>query len=368
MAAVEYVIELFAPSATFGPGTKVAELWDARNLGWSRYDRLPGKSFFTLSQTSAHLAAITPLLTHLKIWRISASATRNVYSGVIVEPDSTGDDVVWSAFDYIALLSLSRAGFKTLYPTKLLGTEIVSPEWTLAKGASSSVLGFVTNGTFENPLGTDGTTTIKTNAQFGTLMQQRLQLIYDISEMGRANTTNHVTFEITQTAPHTFNFWKNKGAVREAAFVLGGNVSDYRYLPNWSAYRNDLATVGVGSAGGAAEIVKTDAGAIAAKGLRQDVFPVRTLLGISGAATEADQQQAVTQQALKRKLQLHPALQLDLIRGGHEAGSLDLSDKVTVAIANGGDTITGLWRLLGERVMFDESGEDSAVIVGPVLV
>ena len=49
--ALEYCIELYDGSGSGrGPGSKIAELWDARNIGWSRYDRLPGKAFATLYQ------------------------------------------------------------------------------------------------------------------------------------------------------------------------------------------------------------------------------------------------------------------------------------------------------------------------------
>ena len=61
----------------------------------------------------------------------------------------------------------------------------------------------------------------------------RLQLLFDLSEMGRANTTNHVTYEITRTAPFTFNFWKNKGTALNMGLVLNGNdakESPHEYL------------------------------------------------------------------------------------------------------------------------------------------
>jgi hypothetical protein len=361
---VEYVIELFNSGATFGPNTKLGEVWDARNVGWSRYDRLPGKGFFTLPQTSPLLASITPLLTHVAIYRCTIAADTLIYRGVAYDTDSTGDDVIVECFDYLALLSISRAGFKTLYPTKALGSEIVSPQWTLAKNATGSPLGFVTTGTIQDPLGTDAVTVIKTNAQFGTLDQMRLQLFYDLSEMGRANTINQTTFEIDLT--NTFNFWKNQGSTSGIGLILNGNVSDYRYLPNWKRYRNDLATLGVAATGGPSEIVSTNTSEITARALRQDVTTLKTLAGIAGGLTNADQQKAALEHALRQLYQQPSTLALTLVRGSFDPAATAINNIHPVELVNGNDTITGTRRLLGMRGFYRESGEDISAVIGVV--
>jgi hypothetical protein len=366
---IEYCVELVASDANFGPGgAKLAELWDARNLGWSRFDGMPGRGFLTLPQRSGHLSFIEELETHVKVWRITSTGETLVYTGVIVDRDASNDDIVFPIFDYIALLGISRSGFKTLYPTKKIGTEIISPEWTLAKNASSSPVGFVATGTIEDPLGVDGVTPIKTTAQFGTLDQMRLQLFHDLAMIGRANTTNHTTFEITREPPHTFNFWKNRGSNSDIGFVLNGNVRGYRYIPNWLSYRNDLASVSMDADGGPAEITASDATAITAKGRRQDVMQIETLLGLDTGTTEADQQKAALQAGLKRALQLQPALRLELMVGSHTPLSVPLCDKPLVEISNGGDAITGRWRLIGELATYNEHGEFPAVLLQPVVV
>lgn len=363
---VDYVVELFGRDASFGPGTKLAEIWDARNVGWSAYDRIPGKAFLTLRQISNTLPLFVPLETHVKIWRI-ATAEKLVYSGEYIDYNSTGDDVILNCFDYKALLAVSRAGFKTLYPTKLIGTEVITPEWTAAQTATSSPLGFVATGTIEDPLGNDNVTPIKTSAGFGTLDQQRLQLFFDLSEIGRANTPNNTSFEISRTSPHTFTFLKNRGVSSGIPFVLGGNVQDYSYVPNWTRYRNDLASVSMNAAGGPAEIIAKDDAAALVKGRRQDVYTIQTLLGIAGSAVEADQQTAALARALKNAQNLQPALQLRLVRGTHDTfNGYDIADKVRVEIGNGIETLTGEWRLVGEVGLMSEEGEMQSVIVAPV--
>jgi len=366
-AAYEYVIELFDSSTTFGPNVKLAEFWDVRNLGWSRYDRLPGRGFFTLYQTSPHLASIIPIITHVRITRVSSAGDVEVFNGIVSDYNSTGDDVLYDIYDYGSLLSLSRSGYRTMYPTKLIGSEIVSPEWLLAKNATNSALGFVATGTIEDPLGDDDLTAMKTNAEFGLMDQMRLALFYDLSEMGRANTIHHVTYEISRVAPFEFHFWKNKGSLVDVPLVLNGTVSEYQYAPNWAGLRNDLATLGTSVGGGAAEVVKTDPASALVFGLRQDVFSIKTLSGVAGTV-ETDQQQAVAARALKTATQGTPALWLTLVPGTIEPfAGWDICDRMPVEISNGTDLVTGNWRVLGARAIIDEPGERLQLLVGKVL-
>jgi hypothetical protein len=290
-----------------------------------------------------------------------------VFNGIVSDYNSTGDDVIFDIYDYVSLLSLSRSGYRTMYPTKLIGSEIISPEWVLAKNATNSPLGFVATGTIENPLGTDDATAITTNAQFGLMDQMRLALFYDMTEMGRANTIHHVTYEITRSATFTFNFWKNKGTARSIGLVLGGSVSEYQYAPNWAAHRNDLATLGTTVGGGATEVVKTNPTSAAAYGLRQGVFAIKTLAGVPGAV-EADQQQAVAERALKTATDGAPTLWLTLVPGVIEPFTgWDICDTFPIEIVNGKDSITGNWRVVGARAIVDEPGERLQVLVAPVL-
>ena len=507
-APYEYVIELFDSSDTFGPNNKLGELWDMRNLGWSRYDRMPGRGFFTLYQDSPNLARIIPLITHVRVTRCAPAGNVEVFNGIVSDYNSTGDDVIFDIYDYVSLLSLSRSGYRTMYPTKLIGTEIVLPEWALAKGptsnlvvngsfesgwtgwdhphsetidatvahdgtkslkftgalgydyvsgswsavaghtytlsfwmltsgatstsgagvvcegaggggylvtttlptswtfytttwtqtttngrnvvltnsyggtstgtiwiddvqvldsASSSPLAFVTTGTIENPLGSDNLTAITTNAQFGLMDQMRLALFYDLTEMGRANTTNQVTYEITRTAPFTFNFWKNKGSLVDTPLVLNGTVSEYQHAPNWAGLRNDLATLGTTVGGGATEVVKVDTDSSDVFGLRQGVFAIQTLAGASGTV-ETDQQQAVAARALKTAARGQGALWLTLVPGIIEPFTgWDICDTMPVEIVNGTDSLTGAWRVVGARAIVGEPGERSQILIAKVL-
>jgi hypothetical protein len=186
--------------------------------------------------------------------------------------------------------------------------------------------------------------------------------------MGRANTIHHVTYEITRTAPFTFNFWKNKGSLVGIPLVLNGSVSDYQHAPGWASLRNNLATLGTTTGGGAAEVVAADTSSIATFGLRQDVFAIKTLAGIVGSAVEADQQKAVAERMLKTATQGTPALWLTLVPGAISPFSgWDICDTFPVEIVNGTDAITGNWRVIGARAIMDESGERVQLLVAKVL-
>jgi hypothetical protein len=198
--------------------------------------------------------------------------------------------------------------------------------------------------------------------------QMRLPLFYDLSEMGRANTIYQVTYEITRTATFTFNFWKNKGSEVGVPLVLNGTVSDYQYAPGWAAHRNNLATLGTTTGGGATEVVATDSSSISTFGLRQDVFTIKTLAGTAGATTEADQQKAVAERMLKTATTAAPSLWLTLTPGAITPFSgWDICDKLPVEIVNGSDSITGYWRVLGTRAIMNESGERLQVLITKVL-
>lgn len=366
--SVEYCLEVFDSGGTFGPNNKLGEIWDFRNVGWSRYDRLPGKAFATLYQDSPHLTKFSPLLTHVRLWRVATSGNTELYNGKYIDYDSTGDDVILTFFDYIAEFAVSRAGYRTLYPTKKLGTEIAQVEVDAAIAATFSPLGFITRGTVEDPVGQDGVTVITTNSEFGLLDQPRLQLLYDLSEMARANTTNHVTFSISRTAPFTFTFLKNAGTARDIGLTLNGSVTDYDYLPNWSRYRNDIATLGTTVGGGSTEIVETDETAAAARSRRQDVATIKTLLGIVGSAVESDQQVAATSRILTIATKRTPALSIRLSRGTLEPFSgWDICDTTPVEIVNGVDSLTTSQRIVGVRGLYTEAGEDLAIILEPII-
>jgi len=355
-------------SSTFGPLAIDGIIDDAVSVGWSWYSRRPAKAFFTLRQGSIHNVRLLPLKHHVRIFYINEATgfgPKLVFSGRLNEPDSSTPDVVWSAWNYLADLSLSRSGYRQLYPTKTIGTEIAAVEWAAAKAATFSLFGHVATGTIENPLDSGGANPVKTDSRFGVIDVPRLLLMFDLSEIGRANTPNNVTYEITREPPFTFNFWKNRGSAYTVKQLgLGHAVRDYRYVPGFAALRNDLATIGSTASGGATEIIKTDEASAAEWGRRQDVFTIKTLAGLAGAPSEADAQTAITAQAVKQATKLSNNLQLDLREQLFEPfDGWDLEDTARVQIKRGRDDIDAAYRILGIRGLQNAQGYHGQLFV-----
>lgn len=351
---------------TFGPLARKGIVHDAMNVGWSWYSRFPASAFFTVRQNSIHNSQLTPALDHIRIYYINRQygLSKLVFSGRLSDPDSSGEDVVWTAWNYLAELSLSRSGYRTMYPQKKLD-EIVTSEWTAAKTATYSLLNHVTTGTIQRPLANDGTTPITTDNRFGVIDVPRLLLMFDLSEIGRANTTNNVTYEITRDPPHTFNFWKDRGTHQsERALTFPGTTSDYRFIPGYARLRNDLATIGTTVGGGATEIVKTNSTSMTTYGRRQDVFTIKTLSGQVGGTTELDAQNAITQRAVNEASQLERNISLDVRDAEWQPfNGWDLEDTVPVAIRRGKDNINANYRIIGARGVLDGQGYHPALIV-----
>jgi hypothetical protein len=371
--AIEYLTN---DSTTFGPKDLDGLILGAAKVGWAWYSRFPATAFFTLRQDDPHNLRLLPLLHHIRIHYINDKTgyTAEVFNGRLIEPDTTVDDAVWEAFNYQAELALSRTAYRTLYPTKLLGTEVASPEWAAAKAATYSLFGHVDTGTIEDPLGSDGITPIRTDARFGVVDVPRLLFFFDLCEIGRANTANNVTFDITRTrtaGKHQFRFRKNAGSLLTTRrLTFPGNVRDYRYVPGYRQLRNDLATIGTTSAGGATEIVKTietssdGPGSAQVYGRRQDVFTIKTLSGLAGAATEFDAQTAITARAVREATNLSRDLALDLRPDFFEPfDGWDLEDTVRVQLERGRDHIDADYRIVGIRGQLDELGYRQQLIV-----
>lgn len=291
---------VYAPDANGGPGAPKMELdRDLLNVVWQQNQSLPGLAAFSLARFNPKLSQINWMQDHIALVREDGRATKTVFAGKLVAPEMGGSDVIVRCWDYVAFLQRSRTGFRVDYSTKKIGTEIIKPEWDLAQSVSNSPFAFVADGTFENPLGLDGVTEIKTNADFGVVLFNRLFTFYTLCEMAMANTANNVKFEITREAPFTFNLWKNYGSQKtKYAFSFPGNLVAHDYSPGFDQYRNDISTVIADGAGGDSEynVASADAATTAYRRL-QDAIAVRTLLGATGA-TESDQGKAVINRLL----------------------------------------------------------------------
>lgn len=334
---VQYHIVVYSPDANGGPGDAKMELdADALNLVWQQGLNFPGQMAFSLTRWNPKIANLAWMIDHVKVFRDTPAGIRTVFAGKIIKPSYTGRDLVVTCWDYASFLQRSRTGFRILYPNKAIGTEVVSPEWTLAKNADASPFAFVATGTIEDPLGLDGTTVIRTNSEFGVVDFDRLFLFYAMAELSMANTSNTVTFEITRETPHTFNFWKNRSTQRTNYSFQSEALIDYDYAGNQDQITNDIATVILDSTTGQqVEYSLTDTTSKNTYRRLQAAVSIKTLFGLNSGSTETDQQKA----ALARMLTLSatpPLLMVAFPRQGEfdPFVGCELGDSFRVTIPN----------------------------------
>lgn len=378
------VLEVFDDDPTdHGPGTRRGIIWDAAKIGTSWYSRFPSNAFFTLKQGSPSNLLITPGLTHLRAWYLNEATDYGpvlMFCGRMGDGNESGDDVIWTAWSYLSELALSRTGFQRYYKNKKLGTEIVAKEWSEdsadfpnygAKARGHSLLAHVKTGTIQDPRNSTDTFDITTDAQFGVLDVPRLLFFYDLSEMGRANTSNNVVFEITRALSPTFNFWKNKtGTATGRILTFPGSIRDYQYVRGVLDIRNDLATVGQKNSKNV-EIIKTvtdGAYGIDTFGRRQDAFTIKTLAGYKNIDDEAigqfNAQSQITARAVKEAATLTRTLRLDLRPFAMEPfDGWDIEDTIRVQISRGTTQLNALYRIIGVRAVMDDTGFHPSLII-----
>lgn len=390
------VIEVFSDNATtHGPSTLKAVIHDAVKVGWSQYSRFPSSAFFSLRQSSTHNADIVPGLDHVRVWYINDATGYGpvlVFAGRIGDPDESGDDVVWTAWSYLAELALSRSGYKVEYKSKQIAA-VVTQEWSrddaLAAIAGNpyrgygakvrrptpsegikSTLNFVATGTIQNPKASDGTSEMLTDPIFGVIDVPRLLLMFDLTEIGRANTTQNTTFEITHATSPTFNFWRDRGSlVTGQRLTFPGVVKDFRYVPGVLDIRNDLATIGTKN-GVAVEVKarqQTGTYGYDSFGLRQDTFTIKTLSGypkLTEEASKSSAQVSITQRAVKEASTLTRLLQLDVRHQFFEPfDGWSIEDTIKVQASRGRTAIDANYRIVGVRGILDDRGYDQALFL-----
>jgi hypothetical protein len=291
---IQYHAIVYDPDASGGPGSPKLELdSDMLNVVWQQGLNFPGQAAFSMTRYNRKLGSISWMRDHIKIFRESPAGAKTVFAGKLIKPGYSSRDVTITCWDYASFLQRSRTGFRIMYPEKKIGTEIVGPEWALAKAVTDSPFAFVATGTIEDPLALDGVTPVKTNSEFGVVDFDRLFLFYAMAELSMANTSNTVSFEITRESPHTFNFWKNRSVQRTNYAFHDAVLIDYDYSGNQDQIQNDIATIIVDpTTGQQAEYSLVDTGSSALYRRLQSAVTIKTLFGITSGTTATDQQKA----------------------------------------------------------------------------
>lgn len=209
-ATPQYRAQVFAFGASNGIGSLVAEFEQGMNLGWANYANDIPECFFTVNQEDPKLPLVANYAgrAHLRILR----GDDIVWAGWFgMEIDANQDDVIFYSYGYLAGFYWTLTPFEKLYdPQTTVGT-VVSDVLTSAKGATGSMLAFVTTGTIQTPpTVTGGATDIKLD-YYSLYNKRNLYVLREMAALGMSDTQSRVLFEITMSATPTFNFWKNAG-------------------------------------------------------------------------------------------------------------------------------------------------------------
>jgi hypothetical protein len=132
-------IRLFDIGANRGPGTEVAIVYDAKNIGSEVMANDEGSAYWTLPINHPLINHFKPLLRHYKIERLNhdTGAYNLVGAGLLTGADVTNDEVVFSGSDYMSIMNT--------YYTEVLGasTAATSP-LEYATGGITAVAGSYT--------------------------------------------------------------------------------------------------------------------------------------------------------------------------------------------------------------------------------
>ena len=152
-------IVIKAMGALRGPGTTVAVLEDAKNVGASILYNSPGELHFTLPKDHPQISVIEPKQTHYSLQFRQGDGWREVFAGLMWDFDASDTDVVFYGIDYLALYDYTlderydqsnpdkpseSGGSKYVTAGKNSIGYIVQDQLTRAKNLANSPVGFIT--------------------------------------------------------------------------------------------------------------------------------------------------------------------------------------------------------------------------------
>ena len=337
--------------ANRGPGTQVAEITDALDVGVSQYANAVGDCFFTIPYNHPAASQIVPLQLHYAIDRLNQRSGNydTVGVGIIDDFKADGNEVTPSGRDYLSLLDTSITSSTTSYTNALVGT-IINNEWTAARiqsgVQSNSRLGFVTTGSID---ATSQTATVI------SAYESRLHFMRSTINILTASNSTRTIMQISRSSPFTFTFNQNQGSDKtNVRLEYGSLVSDFRYQPGYS----DLATVvyGIGQKRDGATVLYSNQ-SYASSGLYGIIQSPRLYID-------------VTDQTALDKMVLHDARKSARIGKGiavqiepGTAGGLgpwdgyDIGDALHVIINRGIVSVDGLYTCWGMEWVADRGGE-----------
>jgi hypothetical protein len=242
--SVGFRIILRAMGTSRGPGALKAVIEDALNVGMSSYVSAPGECYFTLPATHPQVGECEPFKRHCSFEQYRNGKWQEIWAGILIDFDATGDDVVINGMDYIGLLSLDieRRSWKSgdanskkpKYYNQTISS-IIADQLDTAIGTTDSPVGFIER----PPGGTASFQTLATKIVIDASYRQRLEFIRGLLDSYRAGTgvrsrlvvrrKQNSTSDETHGYSYAFNLLADSGTNRKALRLeWGGLVQGFR--------------------------------------------------------------------------------------------------------------------------------------------
>ena len=233
--------------ANRGPGTVVAILEDAKNVGASELYNSPGELHFTLPKDHPQISVIEPRQTHYSVQFRTGDGWYEKFAGLITDFDATDTDVVFYGIDYLGLLDFivderydpsnpekpsEKGGSKYVTTGKNSIRYIVMDQLAKAKALANSPVGFITVGSVA--------TMNETLVVYSTYAPV-LQFVVGLIDSHRAGTGKRTRLRVRRTNAGGYEFivqdapGQNRDNLR---MRYGELVQGYRVV----AFGNDWAT------------------------------------------------------------------------------------------------------------------------------
>jgi hypothetical protein len=246
-------IVIKAMGANRGPGTTVAVIEDAKNVGAAELYNSPGELHFTLPVDHPQISAIEPKQTHYSVQFRQGDGWHEVFAGLIDDFDATDTDVIFYGVDYLALLDrIVDERYDTSNPNKpaekggsyyvTSGKNsiryIVMDQLAKAKALANSPVGFITVGTVA---------TMSATLQVYSTYSPVLQFITGLLDSHRngQNKRTRLRCRRTNAGGYEWIVQDNPGQVRDNLRMRYGElVQGYRAVAFGTEWSTRVAGIG----------------------------------------------------------------------------------------------------------------------------
>ncbi len=349
---------------SFAPGDILAEIENAKNIGWAYYVNDVPEMFFTVNQDDPKLASIKDYLDGKCIVELYRNAEL-VWAGWPLEFDETQNDVIIYAYGYAAGLYWLHTGWGTEWTDKGVNTIVNDVMSTAIVGAASSLVHWLRSGAIEIPVTESDGATALTLPLYKVYYKRILFVLKELVAVSASDTTNRVWFEVTPNG--VWNLYKDKGRDLTAVrFEYPGLVQGFRRHRVPASRRNVILGVGSSPDDVVLQSTQDDIQDRADTGRREEAIYLSWVRDQS----ELDR---VSKMRLKRALRVESEVGLRLAKGSVDpypasTAIYSLMDTIPVKIDQGVTQLDDSYLITGQQVLFMDGEEQVIPLIQDKLI